>query len=129
PDRQTFRLSMDDLLDADVQDRLCAIWTEPHSLDPARISAAVTEDIAKRLAKIAKSLERRHDPQYIAEFLMRCLFTMFAEDVGLIEETEEEKREGVGPFEAMLGRMVETPDYFPSALESLWRTMDEGGYA
>ncbi|MDQ2893809.1 MAG: class I SAM-dependent DNA methyltransferase, partial [Pseudomonadota bacterium] len=81
------------------------------------------------MAKIAKSLERRYDPKDIAEFLMRCLFTMFAEDIGLIEETEEEKRVGVGPFEAMLERMVETPDYFPQALESLWKTMDEGGYA
>ncbi len=129
PDRQSYRLSMDDLLLPEVQERLRAIWTDPHSLDPARISAEVTEDIAQRLAKIAKSLERRYDPKDIAEFLMRCLFTMFAEDVGLIDETEEEKRTGVGPFEAMLERMVDKPDYFPSALESLWRTMDKGGYA
>lgn len=129
PDRQGYRLSMDDLLDEEVQDRLRAIWTDPHSINPAKISAEVTEDIAERLAKIAKSLEKRHDPKDIAEFLMRCLFTMFAEDVGLIEETEEEKREGVGPFEAMLERMVDTPNLFPSALEQLWRTMDKGGYS
>jgi len=129
PDRQNYRLSMDDLLDAEIQERLRTIWTDPQSLDPTKISAAITTDIAERLAKIAKSLERHHDPKDIAEFLMRCLFTMFAEDIGLIEETEEEKREGVGPFEAMLERMVDTPDYFPSALESLWATMDKGGYA
>ena len=129
PDRQGFRLSMDDLFDPEVQDRLRKIWTDPNSLDPTKKSAEVTEDIAKRLAIIAARLERRYDPKDIAEFLMRCLFTMFAEDVGLIEETEEEKRAGVGPFEAMLERMVETPDLFPSALEQLWRTMDEGGYS
>ena len=129
PDRQNYRLSMEDLLEEDVQKRLCAIWTDPHSLDPARISAEVTEDIAERLAKIAKSLERRYDPKDIAEFLMRCLFTMFAEDVGLIEETDEEKRIGVGPFEAMLERMVDHPEVFPVALEDLWRAMDEGKYS
>jgi len=129
PDRQNYRLSMDDLLDHEVQKRLRTIWTDPQSLDPTRISAAITTDIAERLAKIAKSLEQHHDPKDIAEFLMRCLFTMFAEDIGLIEETEEEKKNGVGPFEAMLERMVDTPNYFPSALESLWKTMDEGGYA
>lgn len=129
PDRQTYRLSMDDLLDSEVQDRLRAIWTDPHSLDPAKISAQVTEDIAERLARIARSLEKKYDPKEIAEFLMRCLFTMFAEDVRLIEETEEEKRTGVGPFEAMLERMVDTPDLFPAALEQLWRTMDTGGYS
>ncbi len=129
PDRQSYRLSMEDLLEEDVQKRLCAIWTDPHSLDPARISAEVTEDIAERLAKIAKSLERRYDPKDIAEFLMRCLFTMFAEDVGLIEETDEEKRIGIGPFEAMLERMVDHPEVFPIALEDLWRAMDEGKYS
>lgn len=120
PDRQTYRLSLDDLRDEAVQDRLRAIWTDPQSLDPARISAVVTEDIAKRLAKIAKSLERNHDPKEIAEFLMRCLFTMFAEDVGLLPEKG---------FQTLLEQMVETPGNFAPALESLWRVMDEGGYA
>ena len=129
PDRQTYRLTMDDLLLTDVQERLRAIWADPVSLDPTRISAEVTKDIAERLAKIAKNLERKHDPKDIAEFLMRCLFTMFAEDVGLIQKTDDEKRDGIGPFEAMLGRMIETPAYFQDALESLWRTMDKGGYA
>ena len=120
PDRQNYRLSMDDLLDEQVQGRLRAIWTDPQSLDPTKISAKVTEDIAERLAKVAKSLERRHDPKDIAEFLMRCLFTMFAEDVGLLP--------GKG-FEQLLERMVETPDHFAPALESLWAVMDTGGYA
>lgn len=120
PDRQSYRIALDDLRDMDVQDRLRAIWTSPHSLDPAKISAEVTEDIAKRLAKIARSLEKRHAPKDIAEFLMRCLFTMFAEDVGLLPESG---------FEKLLEQMVETPENFAPALESLWRVMDEGGYA
>ncbi len=120
PDRQSYRIALDDLRDTDVQDRLRAIWTDPHSLDPAKISAEVTEDIAKRLAKIARSLEKRHAPKDIAEFLMRCLFTMFAEDVGLLPESG---------FEKLLEQMVETPENFAPALESLWRVMDEGGYA
>lgn len=120
PDRQRYRLTMDDLLEETVQERLRAIWTDPQSLDPTKISAKVTEDIAQRLAKVAKSLERRHDPKDIAEFLMRCLFTMFAEDVDLLP--------GKG-FEQLLERMVETPDHFAPALESLWAVMDTGGYA
>ena len=45
---------------------------------------ALARDIASRLALLAKSLENdRHDPQVIAGFLQRSLFTMFAEDVGL----------------------------------------------
>ncbi|XAP78107.1 DNA methyltransferase [Citromicrobium bathyomarinum] len=120
PDRQSYRIALDDLREEAVQDRLRAIWTDPHSLDPAKISAEVTEDIAKRLAKIARSLEKRHAPKDIAEFLMRCLFTMFAEDVGLLPDSG---------FEKLLEQMVETPENFAPALESLWQVMDEGGYA
>ncbi|QFT78105.1 DNA methyltransferase [Erythrobacter sp. THAF29] len=120
PDRQSYRLSMDDLLQPEVQTRLRTIWTDPHALDPAKISAAVTKDIAERLAKIARSLEKHHEPKDIAEFLMRCLFTMFAEDVDLIPDHG---------FQKLLEQMVDTPENFGPALESLWRVMNKGGYA
>src|SRR5690606_9554582 len=86
PDRQSYRITMDDLRDTQIQTRLRTIWTDPLLLDPTRISADVTRDIADRLARIAKRLEIRHDAKDVAEFLMRCLFTMFAEDVKLIPE-------------------------------------------
>ncbi len=120
PDRQTYRLAMDDLRDPKVQARLRAIWTDPQSLDPTKISAEVTRDIAERLAKIAKRLEGKHDAKDVAEFLMRCLFTMFAEDVKLIPAKG---------FQTLLGQMRETPQHFVNALEGLWSVMDSGGYA
>ncbi|WP_243927887.1 class I SAM-dependent DNA methyltransferase [Methylobacterium sp. J-076] len=120
PDRQSYRIAMDDLRDLAVQARLRAIWLDPLSLDPTRITAQVTRDIADRLARIAKRLEGQHDPKQVAEFLMRCLFTMFAEDVKLIP------KDG---FRDLLGRMRETPQHFVPALESLWAAMDAGGYA
>ncbi|WP_428408271.1 class I SAM-dependent DNA methyltransferase [Hyphococcus sp.] len=119
PDRQSYRIALNDLLDTDIQDRLWRIWQDPHALDPAKISAAVTKDIAERLAKIAKRLEKKHAPEAVAEFLMRCLFTMFAEDVELIP--------GHG-FEKLLERLKAKPQNFAPAVESLWRTMNEGGY-
>lgn len=119
PDRQSYRLMMDDLLRPDVQERLSAIWTDPLSLDPAKRSAEVTRDIAGRLSIIARRLETRHDPRDVAEFLMRCLFTMFAEDVELIPK---------GKFSDLLKSLEDRPEAFPPALESLWKTMDEGGY-
>lgn len=127
PDRHGYRLSMDDLLDGEVQQRLAAIWTDPQSLNPTRKSAEVTRDIAQRLARIAKRLERKYAPADIAEFLMRCLFTMFAEDVGSTNEAERLiPNKG---FEKLLHQMIATPDHFAPALESLWRVMDTGGYA
>ncbi|GAB4350134.1 MAG: class I SAM-dependent DNA methyltransferase [Oricola sp.] len=119
PDRRSYRIAMDDLRDPDIQARLRAIWTDPHSLDPAKRSAEVTRDIAERLAIIAKRLEGKHDPKDVAEFLMRCLFTMFAEDVELLPKHS---------FEDLLEGLKDKPDAFVPALESLWKVMDEGGY-
>ena len=119
PDRAGYSIPPDGLRDPGIRARLRAIWNDPQSLDPARRSAEVTRDIAERLANIARSLEGKHDAKEVAEFLMRCLFTMFAEDVGLLPERG---------FEKLLERMVETPQHFAPALESLWRVMDEGGY-
>jgi hypothetical protein len=120
PDRQTYRIGIDDLREERVQARLRAVWTDPFSLDPTRKSAEVTRDIAERLALIAKRLESKHDAKDVAEFLMRCLFTMFAEDVKLLPEKG---------FHNLLGQMKETPEHFVAALESLWTVMDSGGYA
>src|SRR3546814_12018111 len=82
PDASTFRIGLDQLSSAALRDRLRLIWTEPSALDPARLAARVTREIADRLARLAKSLEAAgHAPTSVASFLMRCLFTMFAEDV------------------------------------------------
>jgi len=127
PDRHSYRLSMEDLREPDVQSRLAAIWTDPQSLNPTRKSAEVTRDIAERLAKIAKRLEKKYAPVEIAGFLMRCLFTMFAEDVG--SDNESERLIPNRGFEKLLHQMIDTPEHFAPALESLWRVMDTGGYA
>ena len=61
---------------------------EPNGLDDRRRAsleaARVTRDIARRLAGVSRALEEHGcDAQDVAHFLMRCLFTMFAEDVEL----------------------------------------------
>lgn len=121
PDRRGYRIMLDELRDEAVRERLRLVWTDPMSLDPARKSAEVTRDIAERLAKVARTVEKRgHAPGKVAEFLMRCLFTMFAEDVELLSS---------GAFTRLLEQMKETPDKFKFALENLWQAMNTGGYA
>ena len=120
PDREGYSIPLEGLRDRTVRDRLRAIWSAPHSLDPAKRSAEVTRDIAERLARVALSLEGKHDAKEVAEFLMRCLFTMFAEDVGLLPEKG---------FETLLGEMVDTPEHFAPAVENLWQAMDAGIYS
>ncbi len=86
PDPRSFRIPLQRLREEKIRSTLRAIWLDPHSLDPSKHAADVTRDIATRLAKLAKSLEGQHNPEVVAGFLMRCLFTMFAEDVELIRK-------------------------------------------
>ena len=121
PDRSGFRIYLDDLRDEGVRERLRAMWLDPHSLDPTKHAAAVTRDIAKRLASVSKLLEERgYQPEPVAHFLMRCLFTMFAEDTGLLEP---------GSFTEVLHDARSSPDSFAPMLEDLWRSMDTGGFS
>ncbi len=121
PDRRSFRVYLEDLRDAAVRERLCQIWTDPMALDPSRHAAKVTRDIATRLAKVSKALEDAgHPPEDVAMFLMRLLFTMFAEDVDLLPRD---------CFKALLTDCETKPAIFPGMLEELWRAMDEGTFS
>ena len=119
PDARSHRLPLASLADDAVRERLRLVWTEPSALDPARRSARVTRDIAARLARLARELEAaHHTPDDVAHFLMRCLFTMFAEDVGLLPARS---------FTGLLEELREAPEKLAPILQSLWQTMNTGG--
>jgi hypothetical protein len=121
PDRQTFRVYLEDFRESEVRERLRKIWIEPQSLDPAQASAKVTRDIAKRLAQVSLALEKKKYPaQDVAMFLMRCLFTMFAEDVGLLPEKS---------FKEVLEECEKNPEAFTHDVGQLWEAMDLGTWA
>jgi hypothetical protein len=99
---------------------LRAIWTDPHSLDPARRKARVTTEIAGHIAELASALEEAgHKPEVVAKFLMRVLFTMFAEDVGLLRDDLF--------THALEQRWCKDPASFPREVEALWTAMNTGG--
>ena len=120
PDPQSSRFRLADLAKDEIRERLRGVWLDPLSLDPARRSAKVTREIAGKLAELAKSLEAaKHDPHDVAQFLMRCLFTMFAEDVELIPKHG---------FRDLLNKL-DSPDSFKHEVEDLWQKMNVGGYS
>ncbi len=128
PDQTHYRLPLAKLADEETRTLLRLIFTEPRELDPSRRAARVTRELAGYLAGVSAQLERPnagragHAPDLVAQFLMRCLFTMFSEDVGLIPKES---------FTGML-RQYARPDllqYLPDALQSLWHTMDTGGFS
>lgn len=95
------------------------IWTDPTLRDPRRHAQAVTEEIAALLAELAATLERRgHDQERVARFLIRCVFTMFAEDVHLLPDAS---------FRRLLEAVQPSgPGGFVAAAEALWKAMDQG---
>lgn len=120
PDSASYRIALADLREENIRERLKAVWTDPLSLDPSRRSAKVTRQIADRLARLARSLEGQYEPEVVARFLMRALFTMFAEDVGLLPERG---------FSKLLEESREDPLHFQHAVRALWETMNTGGYS
>jgi hypothetical protein len=118
PDRNGFRIHLEDLRSEATRKLLARIWTDPLGLDPSREQARVTREVAARLAEVSKALEQRgENAEDVAHFLMRCLFTMFAEDVGLLPENS---------FKALLEKSVKDPAHFPHRLKALWQDMDHG---
>lgn len=121
PDPQSYRISLDDLRRPELRERLRLVWTDPLALDPSRRAAKVTREIAAHLAELARSLEAAgHRPEDAAAFLMRCLFTMFAEDVNLLPARG---------FARLLAEVEPQPDKFKPMAEDLWRQMKTGGFS
>ena len=121
PDTRSHRIPLHALRDPAIRERLAGVWTDPLALDPTRRSARVTREIAVRLAEAAKSLEASgHGAQPVGAFLSRCLFTFFAEDIGLLP------KDG---FRSLLERHADDPATAMRMVSALWREMDSGGFS
>jgi hypothetical protein len=122
PDPLTYRIRLDQLADEKIRERLKLIWTNPAALDPSKRSAEVTREVAKHLAELANSFEKAgHAPKVVAEFLTRCLFCMFAEDVGLLPNDQ-----GKPGFSALLNSLPANGEGFETMLRTLFAEMNEG---
>lgn len=115
------RIPLADLCKPEIIALFVDIFTNPQNRNPERIAALVTREAAEPLADLARQMERQHGQDRagdIAEFLMRCIFTMFAEDVALLRP---------GIFTEFLKKCLDAPTQFKPGIESFWRLMDTGG--
>ncbi len=122
PEARSYRILLSDLANPDIRERLRSLWLDPHSLNPARHTAKVTREVAAKLAVLARTLEQKHSAKEVAEFLTRCIFTSFAEDVKLL------------PEKSWLKLLCDLRDndnvaVFPEMAKSLWDTMNAGGFS
>ncbi|MBX9797808.1 DNA methyltransferase [Sphingomonas sp.] len=147
PNEQSYRVALTDLAKPDriatlgisAADMLRAIWTDPAGIDPRLRAAEVTRDVSTRLSRVASHLEKsqrleRPDAtdavlslgiESTSLFVMRLLFCMFAEDVGLLPK---------GRFVALLrdardlAQSEDTAKHFwRASLTELWGLMAQPG--
>ncbi|MCC3431732.1 MAG: hypothetical protein JGK08_17385 [Microcoleus sp. PH2017_04_SCI_O_A] len=111
-------IALTELRKPDVFDLFVDIFSNPQQRNPEKIAARVTREVAADLAELAKGMEANVDPQQVAQFLMRCIFTMFAEDVGLLKEHLF--------TQALETRWILNPKMFKPEVEALWEAMNQG---
>lgn len=120
PDSLTHRIQLEQLETQLIRDRLRAVWLDPLSLDPSRISSRVTRYVAWQLANLARNLEEHYPVEAVTPFLMRCIFTFFAEDIHLLPPHS---------FSNLLASLRDNLASFKPMVESLWQTMNLGGFS
>src|SRR5574338_806028 len=116
---ETHSFELEDLAEPAARDKLRRLFTAPEKFRPARTSGQITEAAARRFAELAQSLGGRgHAKERVARFLDRCLFSLFAEDVGLLPERL---------FERLVDKSQAEPDKLAARLAELFRAMQRGG--
>jgi len=101
-------------------DVLRKLFTDPESLRPDVTPAKITEDAATRFADLADRLRMRKDvsAERAAHFLMKLMFCMFGEDIGLLPPK-------------LFGKLLESGERNPASLtrrlEALFAAMSQGG--
>ena len=143
PDRASYRIPISALTSPDTVantektrlELLRTIWTDPRALDPRLRTSRVTRDIAERLASVSKWMEetqrlknagaadweRSLAVEETSLFLMRVLFCMFAEDIGLFGNDPKTDR----PFADFLRETLTHDRQFEKGLEDLWIAMGQ----
>lgn len=151
PDKRHYRIALADLasdaplpgIDRTPAETLRAIWLDPAGIDPRVRAADVTRDVARKLAQVSRHLEeeggrelkRRGEAGTAQEaaliegtalFLMRILFCMFAEDVGLLppDRFTEFLKSCVRPHDPDNPADLLDEPTLRNGLVSLWTAMD-----
>jgi hypothetical protein len=116
---RTIALSLDDLLTADGF-TLKTVFFNPEQLKPQETIESVTQEAAKQFSTLANVLRKYgEEPQAVAHFLIRLLFCLFAEDIGLLPEKL---------FPRLLDQTRRNAKDFAEVLRQLFRAMNTGGY-
>jgi hypothetical protein len=110
--------ALEDITRPEVQQKLRSLWEAPEAFKPKRSNREITEEAARTFAGTAERLRAAGvAPERVSHFLTQCVFSFFAEDVGLLP---------VRLFERLVGVQL-APEALREQLAKLFETMRSGG--
>jgi hypothetical protein len=111
---------LDGLAEPENLDTLRKLFTEPAALRPGETTEGVTKRAAELIGQIADGMRVRAIPAHdAAHFLMKLMFSMFAEDIGLLKNKV---------FSKIIDAGKDKPDVLAKRLAALFEAMSTGGY-
>ena len=117
--KKVYEFNLDGLAEPANLDVLRRVFTDPESLKPGLTAEVITRVAAERIGQIADSMYTRKIPApRAAHFLMKLMFCMFAEDIGLLPEKL---------FSRILANSKHDPPRLAKQLTSLFTAMAHGG--
>jgi len=101
-------------------DILRRVFSDPESLRPGQTTESITRQAAEQFGQLADGLRTRGVPAAeAAHFLMKLMFCMFGEDIGLLPSEV---------FSQVLRAGKDDPQRLTGLLENLFQAMSQGGY-
>lgn len=118
--KRVVRIELDDLLKPEGLAQLRAVFFEPQTFRAPQTTEQVTLEAASEFARLADLLRKYGaEPQQAARFLIRLLFCLFAEDVGLLPKDL---------FTRLVKQTQRRPSAFGAQLRQLFGAMASGGW-
>ncbi|MEM7539618.1 MAG: DNA methyltransferase, partial [Chloroflexota bacterium] len=122
--KQTVTLTLDDLLTPQGYAHLKNVFYEPNAFRATTTTEQVTQQAAEELARLSAMLreaghETGHESEQIAHFLIRVLFCLFAEDIGLLPKDL---------FTRLISLAHRNMGRFSAQLAQLFGAMATGGF-
>lgn len=116
--KSVIRWTLEDLKNGQRREQLRQVWLDPASFNPARRIEVATVAAVESLAKVSEALKARgENPELVAHFLVRVMFTLFAEDVELLPRET---------FKRLLEAAKKESEDFKEMCEELFSAMKTG---
>jgi type II restriction/modification system DNA methylase subunit YeeA len=117
--KKVYAFNLDELAEPAHLDALRKLFIDPDALKPETTTRGITEQAAERFGLLADGMRLRGVPaQDAAHFLMKLMFCMFAEDIGLLPPKL---------FNKILLNARHDPPRLADRLRGLFEAMTTGG--